>query len=159
VTSRKGDSGRVVELSHESLITGWGRLAGWLDDAHEALRFRDRVAAAAALWAERAQPADLLWTGRTLEAALEWRAAPGTSLGAGGLDFLGASEQRFLGARRVRRGLALGGAAAGVLLVAGLSLGIRASREAARAARARAIVEAAAGAKDPLTGALALLEL
>ena len=159
VTSFRGEAGQVVELSHESLITGWDWLAGWLDDAHEALRFRDRVSAAAALWVERGRPAELLWTGRTLEAALEWRASQREETIGAASAFVQAAEARARRERRLRKTLITSASAALALLVAGLALGVRTSREAARVERTRAILAAADGSKDPLASALALLEL
>ena len=63
VTSREGESASdpsMVELVHEALIKHWQRLRGWLDEDHEFLRVRARVAASAARWSGEGKRADLL---------------------------------------------------------------------------------------------------
>lgn len=134
-----------AEISHEALLTGWPRLAGWLDEAREELLLRQRLSTAAAEW--HGDP-DALYRGTRLAAAREW-AAGRTDLSDGESRFLAASAEaeeareqaRRRGARRLRT-LAAGLAAALLLAVAGgiVALAQRGNaRDSERVAESRAI--------------------
>jgi WD40 repeat protein len=111
-----------VEISHEALLTGWPRLAGWLDEAREEILLRQRLSIAAAEWHD---DPDALYRGTRLAAAREW-AAGRTDLSDAQSRFLAAGAQaeearqraRRRGTRRLRA-LAAGLAAALLLAVAG----------------------------------------
>lgn len=63
VTSREGESASdpsMVELVHEALIEHWQRLRTWLEEDHEFLRVRARIASGASRWSDEGKPADLL---------------------------------------------------------------------------------------------------
>ena len=149
-------SDTLVDISHESLIRGWGRLRGWVDDeAKSAVTFR-RLAETAAL--HRAGEAGL-WRDPDLSLALRWRetSRPNAAWGAryspdfdAAMEFLEASqrerdEEREERQRQRRKTLRLTQALAAVLL-AGLllSLGLTAYalRASASAERERKQAEA-----------------
>ena len=157
LTATRGESGSSVEISHESLIRGWRRLADRLHEDRDAQRFRERVTEAAALWEERGRAADLLWTGRTLEDALRWRERH-AGVGAEA-TFLAAAQVRWSRRRRLRRTAAVGVALTALLATGASLVATRIAREEARAERVRGVVQSAASARDPLLGALLLQEL
>jgi hypothetical protein len=98
-----GRDGRaVVSIAHEALFQSWPRLRAWLDENRELLRVRGRVAAAAALWAEKDHHGDLLLAeGRALEEALPLVSTPGIDLSERRL--IEASETRARGRQRARQ--------------------------------------------------------
>ncbi len=51
----------VYELAHESLLSAWGTLRGWLDDAAGQRSLRNRLRAAADEWHRLGRRRDLLW--------------------------------------------------------------------------------------------------
>jgi serine/threonine protein kinase/formylglycine-generating enzyme required for sulfatase activity len=124
----------VYTLAHESLLTAWGTLHGWLDDAAGQRRLRARVSAAADEWHRLGRRADQLWT----------RAQLGE---AAGLDDLADLDRAFLAAsgRAARRRLALraGAIAAIPAIVATTWWAIDARERARRADRVDAQVAAA----------------
>jgi WD40 repeat protein len=111
-----------VEISHEALLTGWPRLAGWLDEAREEILLRQRLTLAADEWA--GDP-DALYRGSRLAAARDW-AAGRTDLSDAQSRFLAAGvaaedarlRDRQRGVRRLRA-LAAGLAVALLLAVSG----------------------------------------
>jgi tetratricopeptide (TPR) repeat protein/energy-coupling factor transporter ATP-binding protein EcfA2 len=60
----------VIDISHESLIRGWGRLNKWVDEEAESAKVYQRLAETAAL---EAQGRAALWQGPDLRDALSWR--------------------------------------------------------------------------------------
>jgi WD40 repeat protein len=114
-----------VEISHEALLDGWPRLAGWLVEAREEILLRQRVAQAAAEWAAAGEDPDALYRGARLEVAREWADGRGDlseqqrRFLAAGADAEAAREQaRRRTTGRLRR-LVAGLAVALVLVVAG----------------------------------------
>ncbi|PAZ14101.1 hypothetical protein CLM62_21955 [Streptomyces sp. SA15] len=63
--------GDRVELAHEALITGWPRLAGWIDEDRERLREQRRLDEAARAWAELGHDPGALYRGTRLARAEE----------------------------------------------------------------------------------------
>jgi len=64
----------TVEVSHETLLTEWPRLRGWLDEDRAGRRLHTHLAASAREWDERGrEPADL-YRGPRLATALDWSA-------------------------------------------------------------------------------------
>ena len=61
----------TVQLAHEALISTWPRLQGWIDQARDDLRLRERVERACAAWAAEDENSDLLYRGTALANALE----------------------------------------------------------------------------------------
>ena len=65
-----------LEVAHEALLTGWPRLAGWLEEDAAGRAVRRHLAPAALEWDAHGRPADELYRGARLEAAAQWTAAP-----------------------------------------------------------------------------------
>jgi hypothetical protein len=81
----------TVELAHEALLTHWPRLAGWIQDAEEALWMQDRLAATATEWAASDRDPGFLLTGGRLDLYQAWSAAADIRLDALERDLLDAS--------------------------------------------------------------------
>ncbi len=65
------EASSVIDISHESLIRGWRRLKGWVEEEAESARVYRRLAETAAL---RAQGQAGLWHDPDLAHALSWQA-------------------------------------------------------------------------------------
>ena len=61
----------TIELAHESLLTAWSRLAGWIDDDRRWLDQLQHLSAAARSWDRSGRSSDELYRGSRLEAVLE----------------------------------------------------------------------------------------
>ncbi|MFG1606360.1 NACHT and WD repeat domain-containing protein [Actinoplanes sp. NPDC049265] len=81
----------TVEVSHEALLTGWPRLAGWLVEERQAILLRQRLALATEDWLAAGEDPDAVYRGARLDAAREWAA---------GRSDLPEAQQRFLAAGR-----------------------------------------------------------
>jgi tetratricopeptide (TPR) repeat protein len=64
------DAGSVIDISHESLIRGWQRLRGWVDEETESATVYRRLAETAELYARGTAG---LWHDPDLQHALAWR--------------------------------------------------------------------------------------
>ena len=122
----------TVEVTHEALLTEWGRLRGWIDDGRVDIVRRAALDAAVTEWSRSAQDSDYLLTGKRLAEYETWRLSTAMRLTTAEHEYLDASIEhrdvevaaenarvaRETGlARRARRGwLAL----LGVLVVVGL---------------------------------------
>ncbi len=71
VVTDQGAGQVQVEVAHETLITGWKRLHGWIDECRDEKRQKDRIEIAASEWdaAELGQRPDFLWRGAQLDSA------------------------------------------------------------------------------------------
>ena len=69
----------TVELSHEALIAGWPRLAGWIDEAGELLRVQTQLVESAAAWEDHGRDDAYLLRGIRLDGALGWAETQGTA--------------------------------------------------------------------------------
>jgi tetratricopeptide (TPR) repeat protein len=106
-----GESGRYVDLAHDTLITGWPALAGWIDERRADLRTQRRLEARAAT--------DVVLTSAELPEFLRWLdpvASPGGQL-LGASDALRALVHRSVVGRRRRRA-AIGAGLMGIIAVA-----------------------------------------
>ena len=137
-----GTREQTVDLAHEALLTGWPRLAGWLDEDRSRLRLRHHLAQAASAWDSGGRDDGDLYAGARLVAAEELDEAAG--LDPTEREFLAASiaararqeEARRRQVRRLRRVLVGLAAVAFVAISAGIVAGVatrRADREAANA--------------------------
>ena len=63
--------GDTVELAHEALITGWPRLAGWIEEGRDRLRAQRRLGEAARGWEELGRDPGALYRGTRLDRAEE----------------------------------------------------------------------------------------
>ncbi|AKF79645.1 serine/threonine protein kinase [Myxococcus fulvus 124B02] len=91
LTASEAESGEgVYTLAHESLLTHWDTLRGWLgqDEQHRAIRHR--LARAAAEWERLGRPSELLYAERQLSEADAANVLPGAVLQQ---DFLARSRQ------------------------------------------------------------------
>ncbi|MEZ4358539.1 MAG: SUMF1/EgtB/PvdO family nonheme iron enzyme [Kofleriaceae bacterium] len=132
----RGDEAPGYQLVHESLISSWATLRGWLDEIAGQRGTRQRVRAAAAQWLRHGRRRDLLWS-RALVAETRQ------------LTELAAPEREFLDASRRAAGrkLALAVALAAALPAAvAITWAARAHQE--RATRQRAIAVNVAAARE-----------
>lgn len=60
----------IFDISHESLMRGWGRLAQWVDEETESAEFYQRICAAALLYSKGESG---LWRDPELQLALDWK--------------------------------------------------------------------------------------
>jgi WD40 repeat protein/transcriptional regulator with XRE-family HTH domain len=72
--------GDTVELAHEALITGWPRLAGWIEEGRDRLRAQRRLGEAARGWEELERDPGALYRGTRLARAEELFACRPTGL-------------------------------------------------------------------------------
>ncbi|WP_428849260.1 nSTAND1 domain-containing NTPase [Streptomyces scabiei] len=63
--------GDTVELAHESLITAWPRLSGWIEEDRERLRVLRNLTEGAHTWQDLAREKDALFRGSRLASARE----------------------------------------------------------------------------------------
>lgn len=158
----------TVELAHEALITGWPRLAGWIDEDRERLREQRLLGEAARAWERLERDPGALYRGTRLARAEELFTAtlPADDLTGPERAFLTASltardadaEARARTRRRTRTLTAALSAFLALALAAGLfawQQSRESDREAAKAA-ARRIAAVADGlrATDPRKAAL-----
>jgi WD40 repeat protein len=160
--AREGGEERV-SLAHEALLSGWDRLDDWLDALKDERKIRDRLSSAAAQWIAENRSKEALWMGRRLREELARAARYAEPLSAPEREFLETARSRRT-KRRLGWTFSLLAAAGLTAVLAAYSLrfyrtGEGRLAEAASRARQTAIVAAAAGAEDPLTGALLLAEL
>lgn len=159
--------GDTVELAHEVLITGWPRLAGWIEEGRERLRAQRLLGESARAWEQLDHDAGALYRGTRLTQAEElFTGQPQDDLAARERAFLDASRaardtERDAGTRAARRTrlLTVGLSAFLVLaLAAGLLAWQRdraSDQEAAKAAARRlAGVADSLRSADPRTAAL-----
>jgi DNA-binding SARP family transcriptional activator/WD40 repeat protein len=110
--------GERVEVTHEALLTGWPRLARWLEDDAAGRAMRRHLDPAARDWEAGGRADDELYRGARLAAALDWaedRAADVTPV-----------EHRFLEASRKRAEAELTNARARVRRTRRLATGLTA---------------------------------
>jgi len=113
----RGQEDSLVELTHESLITNWGRLARWLEESREGRALLGELMQAATLWGRRGRRPEEVWTGQPLQDALRDIARIGTPIPKAVSEFLEAGRQ-IDGRARKRRRLLLAGAVLSLLLIA-----------------------------------------
>ena len=91
LTAGEAESGEgVYTLAHESLLTGWDTLRGWLGQDEQRRAIRHRLARAAAEWERLGRPSELLYSERQLTEASTAGVLPE---GKGQEDFLTRSRQ------------------------------------------------------------------
>ncbi|WP_030194814.1 hypothetical protein [Streptomyces sp. NRRL S-87] len=150
----------TVELAHETLISSWPRLHGWLEESREHLRLRHRLTTAAEAWDRLGRHPSALAPAALLVALAPLRTADGDAPGFRPVEaeFLEASRRarsRAAARRRAGRGvlavLTVAALVAGTLAwQAGLTAEVR--RNLALALRAAAVAEGLR-AGDPRTAA------
>ena len=86
------EGGRVLyQIAHDSLIHGWEKLRGWLDDDVGQAAVRRRLETAAAEWRRIDQAPEALWPKRQLDEA---RGLDPTTLNTGEREFIRVSRAR-----------------------------------------------------------------
>jgi WD40 repeat protein/serine/threonine protein kinase len=106
--ARRADGEAVLELTHESLITGWATLRRWIDESEGELVWLEDVGQAASLWDRRGRRATELWEGEALHDALRMLGRCTTEVPEVTRRFLEAGERRSNARRRNRRLLGFG---------------------------------------------------
>ena len=81
----------TVEISHEALLTAWGRLRGWIDDARDDVRMQRRLAEALREWNTAGRADGYLLRGGLLEQMQGWAATTSMELSGPEQTFLIAS--------------------------------------------------------------------
>lgn len=111
-TAEEGEA--VVELAHESLLTNWARLAGWLDESREERRLVQELREAAELWQRRGCRPEETWPADELAATRRRLAALGAQVPPAVEELLTAGEQRqrALRSRALQRRVLVGISAA-----------------------------------------------
>ena len=167
----------TVEIAHEAMLSAWGRLRTWIDDAREDLRHDQGLARAAAEWRGSHRDSSFLMRGARLDQLEAWAATTDLAIGRPQRAYLKASvEQRDRerqeeklrrdhetqierrSARRLRGLVAVFAAAAliaGSLTVIATNQSRRAGRETDRAAREARV----ATARELAAAAVANLEV
>ncbi len=170
----------TVEVAHEALLRGWGRLSEWIEMARDDVKTERRLAAEAADWEEGGRDPSFLLRGSRLGQFEAWAAQTNVALASGDREYLTASidqrerERLLEKAQREREAslkrrsvIRLRGLVAvltvGAVLAASLALvaadrGRKADRE-ARAAMARELAAAAVANLDVDTERSMLLAL
>jgi hypothetical protein len=61
----------IVEVAHEAVLTGWPRLAAWIQEVRGDLRLLRQVRLAAAEWEQKANADEFLWSDKRLVAVYD----------------------------------------------------------------------------------------
>jgi replicative DNA helicase len=135
-----GSGGATVEIVHESLIENWTTLRRWLEESHEDSLFIEQLRAAARQWDTKRRDSGLLWGGEMAEELERFRRRFRGELPAVVRDFAeGVHAQRERGAR-VKRRLAMAGAAFLMVLLAAATVALVVIRNAQMQAEENAVV-------------------
>ena len=96
----------VVELAHESLVTGWPRLHGWIEEDRDWLRHHRRLSEDTRTWLELGRDSDTLYRGPRLDRYEELFLRDGleSRLNTAERDFLAAAIEIRDGERRAAAG-------------------------------------------------------
>jgi WD40 repeat protein len=94
---------RWIEISHEAVITGWGRCARWVDEDRAGLIIHRRLTVAAQEWKRLDRSPDALYRGIPLAEATAWRARAGDRMNWLERDFLDAGNALDRSTRHARR--------------------------------------------------------
>ena len=116
IVAREIEGESTFELVHEALISGWGTLREWLDEAAHQRRLLQRLEAAATEWERLGQTTEALWRGRQL---MEASSLDRGSLGPREAAFLDHSRQQR---RRLKAWRAMGFAATPLVLLVAILL-------------------------------------
>ncbi|MFI2739553.1 helix-turn-helix domain-containing protein [Streptomyces sp. NPDC018711] len=153
-----------VDLTHEALITGWPRLAGWIEEDRDRLRLHRRLTEAAELWTSLGRDRGALLRGTGLKTAAQ---AFGSADDAGALtpderDFLSRSMRARRSRIRLRRTMSGVLSVLVVLSVLGVTVAVQQNRagkeqQTQNAARRTSTVAASLRTTDPtLAGRLSI---
>jgi alpha-glucoside transport system substrate-binding protein len=84
----------TVEIAHEALIAGWGRLRDWIEDSRDDLRLHARISAASIGWVGGGRSEDDLLSGVRLAEAESTVANDLIALSDGEREYVGASVDK-----------------------------------------------------------------
>jgi len=93
-TQGTGTADGAVEVAHEALIRGWGRLRTWIDSDRVGLRIHRQVTEAAREWEANGRESSFLYGGTRLAVAREWAKAHRDEPNALEAEFLVTSVQQ-----------------------------------------------------------------
>jgi WD40 repeat protein len=164
LVSRDEGGERVVEVAHEALFRSWERLRGWLDEDREFLLWRRRLRTALAQWRETGRDEGALLRGVALAEAERWLAErpEGLEEERPFIEESAERERREAAAkRRLRRRIlaaSLGAAAVCLALAAVAYREYLEARHRALEQQAALVAKTAYDLRDPLLGALLVLE-
>ncbi|MGW8398015.1 nSTAND1 domain-containing NTPase [Streptomyces lydicus] len=159
VTGRDAEGVETVELTHEALISKWGKLATWVAEDRSYLMWRESVRQDKERWEQAERAPELLPTAAVLAGADQWLHEHGDEMSEAERAFLesGLTHRRT----RVRRRAALlSGLGAAMVLVLVLStlfvVTRRESQERAALGASRALAQAAQDESptDPVRGVM-----
>ena len=92
----------AVEVAHEALIRGWGRLRRWVDDERPGLRLHHQLEEAAREWEASGRDSSFLYGGARLAVVRKWARTHRDDLSAPEVEFLSASQRKWLGTLAAR---------------------------------------------------------
>ena len=115
-TEGTGTADGAVEVAHEALIRGWGRLRQWIDADRVGLRIHRQLIEAAREWEANGRDSSFLYGGTRLAVAREWAKSHRDELNALEAEFLAASR-----GKRLKLKLAL---AASILVMMAVVIGV-----------------------------------
>ncbi len=162
VTGRNAEGVETVELAHEALITGWGKLSDWAGGDRAFLEWRAELQQDLRRWEEAGQPPQLLPTSLQLARSDEWLSRRGAELAEAERRYLKAGHARRRATVRRRRAKAALITLVVLLVVVALSTfyatRVESQKRAAEAAsRALAVAAADDSGTEPALGALKAL--
>ncbi|MFC7978916.1 trypsin-like peptidase domain-containing protein [Streptomyces cinereoruber] len=147
VTGRNAEGIEIVELTHEALIGGWGKLADWTTGDRAFLEWRASLQQDMDRWEQSGRAPQLLPTPLQLTRSEEWMSQRGDELTDTERHYLGAARAHRRTKVRWRRALLSGTSLVLLLVVAALSL-FHAAREENRDRAAQAASRALAVAAE-----------
>ena len=115
-TEGTGTADGAVEVAHEALIRGWGRLRQWIDADRVGLRIHRQLIEAAREWEANGRDSSFLYGGTRLAVAREWAKSHRDELNALEAEFLASSR-----GKRLKLKLAL---AASILVMMAVVIGV-----------------------------------
>ncbi|MGD3112711.1 trypsin-like peptidase domain-containing protein [Streptomyces sp. YGL11-2] len=105
VTNRSPEGVETVEAAHEALISGWRRLADWVEEDRAFLAWRETLRHDHERWDSNGRTPDLLPTRTALESAERWLQDRGTFLTQTEKDYLRRGKEHRHARKRQRRAL------------------------------------------------------
>ncbi|MEU5096533.1 trypsin-like peptidase domain-containing protein [Streptomyces sp. NPDC020996] len=162
VTDRSAEGTETVELTHESLIGEWDRLAGWVAEDRSFLGWRETVRHEMGRWQEADRAPEHLPTTAAMAGAEQWLPERDAALSEAERDYLAAGRTHRRARARRRRALFSGLATAlAFALVLGMLYVVerRSSQERAALGASRALAQAAQESTVTDPGRAVLLSL
>lgn len=105
VAGRSPEDSETVELSHESLITGWGKLGAWAAEDRSFLVWRETLRHDRERWERGERAVELLPPALALDAARRWLGERGTDLNEAERGYLDLGHAQLRSRNRKRKAL------------------------------------------------------